>query len=209
MHLEILLEERSMENVISAIIPQIAGVGSRHTFQTHPHNGKQHLLKQLPNKLRAYSQWLHHAYQEYCIVIILDQDRDDCRALKQVIMEWAVRADLNENVLVRIAVTELESWFLGDPDALMAALPRLRIRGKPIYRQPDRRPDPSNDLDHEMKKAGYKGYFKVAHSEAIGKYSSLRDNHNRSHSFNVTLSALRSLLSDDPEQPYPFQDWNK
>jgi hypothetical protein len=101
--------------------------------------------------------------------------------------------------VIRIAVAELESWFLGDVPALEAAFPklaRLRLRDKARYQQPDQRPHPAVDLERELKHAGYKdGYSKLAHSAKISQYLSLEDDHNRSHSFQVTLARLRDLLT--------------
>ncbi|MBN1964218.1 MAG: DUF4276 family protein [Anaerolineae bacterium] len=197
MHLEFLLEEESMENVIEIVMEQIVGASPDHTWTVHPHHSKGHLLKQLLPKLRGYRNFLSH---DTHIVIIVDQDQDDCRALKRKIVDWAVEAGLETQSLVRIAVCELESWFLGDIRALEEAFPKLRhlkLHGKARYRNPDERTDPKNDLDREMTNAGYPAYSiaKRLNSLEISYHMSIIPYHNRSHSFQITVQALRNLLA--------------
>ncbi len=197
MHLEILLEERCMENVLNVILPQVIRDSQDDTWHTHPHYGKAHLLKQLPQKLRAYSRWLPQCYPESCIVIIVDQDQDDCRALKRQIREWAEDAGVASYTLIRIPVPMLEAWLFGDVEALEMAFPRLRrlrLGTKADYRNPEHRSDPARDLDREMKQVGYESYSKVKHSAEIAPYLSLDEGHNRSHSFQVTLMGLKALF---------------
>jgi hypothetical protein len=196
MHFEILLEEPSMENVINAIMPRLVGEKG-HTWQTHPHEGKGHLLKRLPQELRAYRKYLP---VDWYIVIIIDQDQSDCKILKQRILNWAAEAGLSEKALVRIVVTALEAWFLGDIEALEKVFPKLsrsKLSHKATYRDPDTRPYPDVDLDTELKKVHYGGYYKLRHSAEISPHLSLDTAHNRSHSFQVTLAGLRNLVGSD------------
>jgi hypothetical protein len=197
MHLEILLEESSMEAVIKTILTQLTDASPSHTWATHPHQGKQNLVKQLPAKLRAYSHWLPQKYPQHHIVIILDKDGEDCKDLKKRILKLTESAYYPEKTTIRIAITELEAWFFGDCNALEAAFPKLtrsNLGADARYRIPDNRHYPAEDLERELELVGYPGYSKLADSTKIGQFMNLAPGHNRSDSFQITLARLRSLL---------------
>ena len=186
-----------MENVINVILPRLIGDSKNHTWQTHPHQGKGHLLKKLPMELRAYGKFMPWDWR---IVIVLDQDKDDCKQLKQQLTQWVDEAGVNDQTAVRIAVAELESWFLGDTQALETVFPKLsrsKLGGKARYRNPDDRPDPSDDLDRELKEVHYGGYLKLRHSAEIAPHLSLKADYNRSKSFQITLAKLQELLNQE------------
>lgn len=196
MHLEILLEETSMENVVQNLLSRLVSEDQEHSWTTHPHYGKQDLLKKLQKKLNAYARWIR---EDHRIVIILDQDRDDCIALKERILSLCRNAGLDDSrVLVRIVVVMLEAWFLGDMEALEKVFPkleRLKLKNKAIYRDPEGRPDPADDLNRELEKVSYKeGYLKGAHSLEIAPYLSLESEHNRAKSFHITVEGLKVIL---------------
>src|SRR5690348_9361720 len=94
MHLEFLLEEASMEVVLRSILSQLANESSEHTWETHPHQGKQDLLKWLPGKMRAYSHWLPKKHPYHHIVIVLDRDSQDCKELKNYIQKIVANANM-------------------------------------------------------------------------------------------------------------------
>ncbi len=118
-------------------------------FRIHPHKGKgklpqkpyahpkrRGLLDQLPAKLRAYS----HLPAEYCIVVVVDADNDDCKVLKQslVTLYRTLHQDKRPAcVLFRIAVEETESWFLADKNAIQAAFPHANLKKLPKKKTPD------------------------------------------------------------------------
>ena len=87
------------------------------------------MLRRLPGVFRAQAR---AGYADRVIVVI-DQDDDSCYALKQRIHDIAVSVGLiyagqptaTTRLRIRIATTELESWFIGDPAAVRAAYPRL------------------------------------------------------------------------------------
>jgi len=196
MHLEILLEEASMESVVQSLLSRLVSIDQEHTWTTHPHYGKQDLLKKLQKTLNAYARWIP---EDYRIVIILDQDRDDCIALKEDILSLCRRAGLDDRrVLVRIVVVMLEAWFLGDIEALEKAFPkleRLKLKNKAIYRDPERRPDPADDLSRELEKVSYKeGYLKGVHPLEVAPHLKLEPQYNRARSFYITLEGLKVIL---------------
>ena len=125
-----LLEESSMKFLLEGLLPRIfPGI----MFQCIAHEGKDDLEKSIPRKLRA---WREPGVR---FVVLRDKDQNDCVSLKQrllAICEEAGRPD----TLVRIACYELESWYLGDPDALAQAFGNEQLRRigqRARFRDPD------------------------------------------------------------------------
>lgn len=197
-HLEILLEEDSIKPVLDHILSKLAPDESSLTWKPHVYHGKKKLLKMLPKLLKGYSNWILRPENEHIhILIVVDQDQDDCIELKNRILELCREFKLLNRTKVRIPVIMLESWYLGDPDALEKAFPKLkrqRIGTGSRYADPESRPDPARDLDREMKEVGYKhGYQKLAHAVEIAEHMEIRLN--RAHSFNVTVEAIEEFIS--------------
>ena len=140
-HLEFLLEEPSMEfflrGWLSRRIPNV-GVAFR-VFQ-----GKNDLLKKLEARLRGYRKWMP---DEYRLLVIVDRNGDDCRALKRNIDQICGRAGLKSRtknpkkwqIAACIAIEELEAWYFGEWDAVLKAYPKASptIPNKANYRDPD------------------------------------------------------------------------
>lgn len=77
MHIEFLVEEDSMSAALYHLVPKIIGEGV--SFRVHAFRGKPVLLRELPRRLRGYSSWLPPGWR---IVVLVDEDREDCRMLK-------------------------------------------------------------------------------------------------------------------------------
>lgn len=106
-----LLEERSMKVLLDALLPRLVpGL----PFLCVPHEGKQDLEKSIPRKLRA---WREPGVR---FVVVRDNDKGDCRELKSRLARLRAESGRSDTV-VRIACQELESWYLGQPEALSAA----------------------------------------------------------------------------------------
>ncbi len=142
-HLEILVEEPSMEAFLRIILPNITPPNK--TFEVYPFQGKGDLLRKLPDRLRGYKKWLPSNYR---IIVVVDRDDDNCIELKQHLEETAKNAGLRSRTLVaqdpwqivnRIAVEELEAWYFGDWAAVGEAYPRVssKIPGKAAFRDSD------------------------------------------------------------------------
>jgi hypothetical protein len=200
MHLEILLEEPSAEKVMKNILPSI--LSGEHTYKCIVYQGKNDLLKKLPGQLRAYKKWIPDHYR---IIILVDRDNEDCVNLKARLDQYAVNAGLicksnPENshfqILNRIAVEEIESWFFGDPDAVRQAYPRLpRFENKAQYRNPD---NISNTWETLEKLLQQKGYFRTGlrKGEAAHEISlRMQPLNNRSYSFQVFWSGITDCLA--------------
>jgi len=144
-HLEVLVEEPSMETFLVALLPRL--LPADRSFAVHPFQGKTDLMGKLQDRLRAYAAWLP---EDWRIVVVVDRDDDDCLALKlkAQLEAMAKRARLRTRkhpgkqpwqLVNRIAVEELESWYFGDWAAVCEAYPRVskRVVNQAGYRDSD------------------------------------------------------------------------
>lgn len=201
-HIELIVEEPSTEAALIELLPKI--VGSRATWAIHPHQGKKDLLNKLPQRLRGYASWLPH---DTYIVVLIDEDRESCRRLKQRLENAASGAGLSTRnspingmmiqVVNRIAVEELEAWFFGDAPAIMQAYPGIpaSLSQKAKYREPDAITGGTWEaLEQMLQRAGYfkGGLAKIEAARSIAGKMDPRQN--RSRSFRCFRDALLTLL---------------
>lgn len=187
LHLEVLVEEQSAEHALSIVLPQL--LGSQGTFAIHAFQGKQDLLRRLPERLRGYASWIDMAVTR--VLVLVDEDRQDCLVLKAQLEDAARRAGLSTRatavagepfaVLNRIAVEELEAWFFGDPDALRSAYPRVPagLERRARFRSPDQIPGgTSQALAKVLQDAGYHrgGLRKISAAREIAAHMDLARN---------------------------------
>lgn len=137
MTIEILLEESSMENFLREVLPKILPknyVLDENCF-LRPHNGKSDLKKSIPNKVKVFSNY----FEPVKLIIIHDQDSNNCKLLKKSLTELC-KSNGDCPTLIRIACKELESWYLGDMDAVEKVYPKFKAKNfKRIakFRNPD------------------------------------------------------------------------
>ena len=132
MHIEFLLEEVSAEAALNILLPKLLPVSV--TYYCYPHEGKTDLFKRLPGRLKTYARRFPHE-PELRVIILMDADAD-CHRRKADMEEVVAEAGLPTKttagpgqpyrLLTRLAVQELEAWFLGDRAAIQAAYPRVR-----------------------------------------------------------------------------------
>jgi hypothetical protein len=204
-HIEFLVEEPSAEAAINNLLPKIL---QDVTYATHPHQGKPDLLAKLPNRLRGYRKWLP---RDWRIVVLVDEDRRDCRALKAALEKAAHDAGLVTKssvtgkgvcqVMNRLAIEELEAWYFGDVDALVAAYPRVppTLGAKARYRDPDAiRGGTWEGLERVLKEAGHcrGGLPKVETARNVSRH--MDPQRNRSKSFQVFRDGLLELAQGGP-----------
>ena len=124
MHIEILLEEPSAEAFMQGFMAKL--LPAEITWNPIVFQGKSDLLKNLESRLKGYKRWIPDHYR---ILVLVDEDRADCRQLKKRMDQAATAAGLVTKtaalggpftVLNRIAIEELEAWYFGDPQALPA-----------------------------------------------------------------------------------------
>jgi hypothetical protein len=200
-HIEFLLEEQSMEAALEALLPKILPGRS---FALHPHEGKPDLLRNLSAMLRSYRRWLP---TNSGIVVLVDEDRQDCRELKAELERAAARAGFctrssaqgrRFQVVNWIAIEELEAWFFGDVPALVRAYPRVpaTLDRKAGFRDPDAiRGGTWEALERILQQAGYHrgGLSKIAAARDIAAH--MEPGRNRSRSFNGFVRAVRQAAA--------------
>lgn len=203
MHLEILVEEPSAEAALNNLVPKI--VGDDVTFRIIVHQGKADLLKKMAPKLKAYSKWITN---EIKIIVLIDLDRDNCVDLKSKLNEIAEEAGLkiktsigelssDFQILNRIAIEELESWFLGDKNAIHLAYNKVNpsAMNASKYSHPDTISNAWEDLERILKKFKYYpgGLNKIQNARMISEHMDIYNN--LSKSFNVFKTGLLQLVS--------------
>jgi hypothetical protein len=203
MHIEFLVEEESMEVALYNLVPMI--IGEDISFRVHSFQGKKDLLNKLSLRLNGYRRWIP---DEWRIVVLIDEDREDCHDLKATLEEEASdsgfitksMANPNENfqVLNRIVIEELEAWFFGDAEALRQAYPRLprSLEKKQKYRMPDSILGGTWETLNRLFKI--KGYFRegMPKIEVARTVSAVMDpDRNRSKSFQVFRDGLRAMVA--------------
>lgn len=138
MHIEVLVEDSSGEKLLAQLLPQILGEqGAPHTWRLKAYKGigripkgltakadpaKRILLDQLPRLLQGYGK----APGIDAVVVVLDTDRRDCKAFLQELKSLAASCNPAPPTLFRLAIEELEAWYLGDRAALLKAFPRAK-----------------------------------------------------------------------------------
>jgi len=200
MHIELLLEEPSAEALFTTFFQKLVPEGT--TWKTIPFQGKHDLLNNLERRLKGYSRWLP---DDWRIVVLLDEDREDCHALKRKMEAAARAAGLTTKsasrgsrfvVLNRIVVEELEAWYFGDPDALVAAFPGVSatIGSKAAFRDPDAIDGGTWEaLERVLQRAGYyrSGIAKIEVARTMAEH--LDPSRNSSASFRQFLDGLAAL----------------
>lgn len=176
-----MLEEPSAKMALDILLPKILPPDV--SFLCIPHEGKQNLERSIPIKLK------HWNVPDSWFVIIRDKDQSDCVDLKARLKRLCENSGRPET-LVRIAVHELESWFLGDLAAVAAAFDQPRLAEKQNSRK-FRNPDALANAKEEIGKL-VKGYQKMAGARAIAPH--LNPETNLSESFQQLLSGLQNYL---------------
>jgi hypothetical protein len=200
-HIEILVEEPSMEAALRLIVPKIIGDLS---FAVYPYQCKQDLLDKLPSRLRGYAAWLP---DDYRIVVIVDRDDDDCEELKQKLEQAAHTVGLitrtqaqgqGYQAVNRLAIEELEAWYFGDWQAVQDAFPRVNpnIPHKAGYRDPDAVSGGTwESFERVLQRARYftNGLRKIEAARTIAQR--MDPNRNSSQSFCAFRDALNEMAT--------------
>ncbi len=178
------LEEPSAKEMLQGILPKLL---PDMTLRFIVFEGKQDLEKQLIRKMRLWNK-----PEEASFIVMRDQDAGDCRKIKQNLLEKCQEAG-RPDAIVRIACHELESFYLGDLQAVEKGLELkglAKMQNQRQYREPDNFPAPANKLTTLTKKR----YQKISGSRSISKH--LDVDNNQSRSFNVLVKAIRNIVSD-------------
>lgn len=197
-HFVFLLEEESMAAFLQTLLPRWMRDGS--TYETRSFRGKADLLGSLARRLRSFRPWLPPTWR---IVVLVDQDDDDCFALKRRLEDAAASAGFRTpgragsagwDLVNRIVVEELEAWYFGDWDAVRSAYPRVspRIPVKARYRSPDAIRGAWEAFERVLQRHGYfrSGLRKIEAARTVGAH--FDPNRCRSPSFRVFRDAVRA-----------------
>jgi len=203
LHLEFLVEEASLKSALTQLLPKI--LPSTLSSKIHAFRGKPDLLPKVPNRLKGYQAWLP---PDWKIVILIDEDREDCLKLKKQLEYIAILAGLitksscqkykSFQLLNRIVVEQLEAWFLGDVQAIRQAYPKVsaNLANQQPYRDPDAiKGGTWEALERVLKKARYHpgGLEKYKASSEISQY--MNPESNRSKSFQVFYRGLLEIIN--------------
>jgi hypothetical protein len=196
-HLELLVEEPSMEAFLRALLPRL--LPHDRTFEVHPFQGKSDLLGKLEHRLRGYAAWLP---ADWRIVVVVDRDNDDCLVLKRRLEAVARHAGLKTRtragsspwqLVDRIAIEELEAWYFGDWAAVRSAFPRAsaNVPRRQGFRDPDAIAGGTWEAFERVMQAN--GYFKgglakIEAARAIGAH--VDPARSSSHSFLAFSQAI-------------------
>lgn len=174
------LEKPSAREMLEGLLPRILpeGVSVRYLV----YKGKQDLEKNLVAKLRGWQA------PDSAFLVMRDQDSGNCTVVKNRLQ--VCRQAGKQGVVVRVACHELESFYLGDLQAVENALAitgLARQQENKKFRLPDQIGSPSLELERLTKGV----YQKISGSRAIGRY--LVPDQNRSPSFLALVDGIRKL----------------
>ena len=186
--LYVLTEERSCKIVFDTLLPKI--LPDNISFRVFPHQGKQDLIHTLEKVIPSISK-----QPDAKILIVIDQDNVDCIVLKNWLND-KVKNICNCQYAIRIVCTELESWYLGDMQAIKLAYPRFRpehYEKKERYRDVDKIVKPNIQLLKIVPELKNKKTLpKLDTANLISKHINI--NANTSVSFNHTISVIKKLM---------------
>ncbi|MDR0834257.1 MAG: DUF4276 family protein [Candidatus Symbiothrix sp.] len=187
--LHIFTEEPSIKNIFDVILPKI--LPDDISFRIYPHQGKKDLEKALKTTVPSISK-----IPGSKIIITCDQDKNDCKVVKLRLLDL-LGNQCQCDFFVRIICTELESWFLGDLQAIEKAFPRFKrhqYAGRIDFRDVDRIDKPSDYLlrivPEYLKRESLP---KLEFSQKIAPYLDIENN--LSTSFNQTIQAIRKIIN--------------
>jgi len=182
-HLVFLLEEPSAQDALEAWLPRWlsaeAGVKPHYlVFQ-----GKQDLERRMVLRMK------HWLLPDSRFVVMRDQDSGDCRTVKAGLVDRCRQAG-RPDAIVRVACRELESFFVGDWEAVAQAFGRpslARLAKKAAYRKPDTLGSPSEELARHLG-----GYQKRDGARRIAPR--MDPSRNSSASFHALRAAVLGLV---------------
>ncbi|WP_438038684.1 DUF4276 family protein [Sorangium sp. So ce128] len=136
MKLHFLVEGTSEVKFLEGLLPRLI---PNHKFAVYPHQGKGKLpndpqqppdpkhrgvLDLLPATLRAWGKSLSPETDR--VVLLVDLDNDNCTWLLQELSDVLAAIEPAPICLFRLAVEEVEAWYLGDWAALKRAFPKAK-----------------------------------------------------------------------------------
>lgn len=218
-YIEILIEDKSGEILVRQIMDKYCAVKNDIEYRINSFKGigkipnklnnlsqikSQRLLNDLPMYLKGMDSSLKNMPYRKAIFVILDNDNENCTELKEKLVNMYRSLGITVQVFFCIAIEEMESWLLGDKEALLKAYPDARKQFLQKYVQ-DSIVGTWETLADIVYKGGLKalrrnassyyeiGKFKCECADHVGQY--LNINNNESPSFNYFISKLDFFCS--------------
>ena len=136
----LLTEEQSMAECLKVIIPQLWPDSTEGVdWFVLSFQGKSDLKKSIPQKMRGWNYGNPH------FIILQDNDGGDCVAIKREL--YNISHPYGKPFHVRIVCQELESWLLGDLEAIRQSYPQEKIQNETKFRNPDNLGNASQELE--------------------------------------------------------------
>jgi hypothetical protein len=182
-HLVILLEEPSARDLLEGLLPRLLPQDMIVYYLIF--EGKQDLERQLVRKLRGWR------LADSAFVVLRDQDAAECQVVKERLTKL-VEESARKPTLVRVACRELESWIVGDWQAVAEAFDRPSLiaqSSKEAYRNPDQLGRPVESLRKFIPE-----YQKRDGARRIGVL--LDPSRNQSRSFRTFCAGLQRLVAE-------------
>jgi hypothetical protein len=138
MHFEILVEDLSGKYALEHLVPGILGPqGEPHTWRIFSYRGvgriprnlnatrdpsRRILLDNLPRLLRGYGTSL--ASTNATVVVVVDTDNREWCGFLRDLQDLLSSIRPRPRTLFRLAIEEMEAWYLGDRAAILEAYPK-------------------------------------------------------------------------------------
>jgi hypothetical protein len=141
MHFEVLIEDQSGKIAIEYILKRIFSNNNlSHTFKIFSYKGigrtpkglkntsdpsKRILLDQLPRILKGYGKSFHNT-PDCAVLVVVDSDKRNCVEFKNELLSILDKCNPRPTTLFRIAIEEIEAWYLGDIEAIKKAYKKAK-----------------------------------------------------------------------------------
>lgn len=177
----VVLAEEPSGKIIAQALSNSLGIGTRTLCIEH--QGKSDLERSFPKKIGA---WGSPTLPRF--IVMRDNDGADCTQRKFALLKRVPQQRLHL-VKIRLVMQELESWYLGDPEALVKAglIDRRKaddFNGRAKYRNPDSIIHAKEEFTRNIEERG-----QIELARLIGPHLSPKSN--RSGSFKTFVKALK------------------
>lgn len=187
-----LLEEPSAKDLLLGLMSKLVPAETAVHYLVF--DGKQDLEQQIVRKLRGWR------LANSSFVILRDQDAADCKVVKERLVQL-VASSGQKQALVRIACRDLESWIVGDWQAVGKAFDRPQLEAqsaKAVYRDPDELVQPVKELRKFVP-----SYQKRDGARRVGPHMDFERNRSRSfYNFCQGVKRLASPTSLTHREPH-------